>query len=262
MNVLAIGDVFGEAGKRAVAQWLPRLREEHDAAFVIVNVENVKAGRGVDASGVRAILEAGADCLTSGNHVWAQKGHDQLLQRESHLLRPYNYPDPCPGRGFLVAPSTAGPRIAVLNLQGRVFMPPIDDPFRAADRALEQLRGHADAILVDMHAEASSEKLALATYLDGRVAAVFGTHTHVQTADARILPGGTAFITDLGMTGPYGGVIGMQRESALRRFLTARPGHADPSDAEPGLRGAVFEIDEGSGRAIGVRRIARGAGGA
>lgn len=262
MNLLAIGDVFGEAGRRAVVQWLPRLREEHDAAFVIVNVENIKAGRGVDAAGARAVLEAGADCLTSGNHVWAQKGHDQLLEREPRLLRPFNYPEPCPGRGLLVAPSAAGPRIAVVNLQGRVFMPPIDDPFRAADRALERLAGQADAILVDMHAEASSEKLALATYLDGRVAAVFGTHTHVQTADARVLPGGTGFITDLGMTGPYGGVIGMQREAALRRFLTARPGHADPSDGEPGLRGALFEIDEGSGRTTAVRRIARGAGGA
>ena len=262
MNLLAIGDVFGETGRRAVVQWLPRLREEHDAAFVIVNVENIKGGRGVDASGARAVLEAGADCLTSGNHVWAQKGHDQLLEREPRLLRPFNYPEPCPGRGLLVAPSTVGLRIAVLNLQGRVFMPPIDDPFRAADRALEQLAGRADAIVVDMHAEASSEKLALATHLDGRVAAVFGTHTHVQTADARVLPGGTGFITDLGMTGPYGGVIGMQREAALRRFLTARPGHADPSDGEPGLRGALFEIDEGSGRATAVRRITRGAGGA
>jgi len=262
MNLLAIGDVFGETGRRAVAQWLPRLREEHDAAFVVVNVENIKGGRGVDAAGARAMLEAGADCLTSGNHVWAQKGHDQLLEREPRLLRPFNYPEPCPGRGFLVAPSLAGLRIAVVNLQGRVFMPPVDDPFRAADRVLEQLSGRADAIVVDFHAEASSEKLALAAYLDGRVAGVFGTHTHVQTADARVLPGGTGYITDLGMTGPYSGVIGMQREAALRRFLTGRPGHADPSDGEPGLRGALFEIDEGSGRATAVRRLARGAGGA
>lgn len=261
MNLLAIGDVFGDAGKRAVAQWLPRLREEYDVSFTVVNVENVKRGKGVDAAGVRAVLDAGADCLTSGNHVWAHKGHEELLAREPRLLRPANYPDPCPGRGIFVGPSSAGPRVGVVNLQGRVFMAPVDDPFRAADRALDSLRARADVIVIDMHAEATSEKLALASYVDGRAAAVFGTHTHVQTADARVLPSGTGFITDLGMTGPYGGIIGMQRDPALRRFLTARPAAAEPSDSEPALRGALFEIDEGSGRCVAVRRIGRGGGG-
>ncbi len=261
MNLLAIGDVFGDAGRQMVVQILPRLREEFDASFVVVNVENIRRGKGVDAAGVRAVLEAGADCLTTGNHVWAQKGHEDLLAREARLLRPANYPEPCPGRGVFVGPSSAGPRVGVINLQGRVFMSPVDDPFRAADRMLEFLRERADIVVIDMHAEATSEKLALASHVDGRAAAVFGTHTHVQTADARVLASGTGYITDLGMTGPYGGIIGMQRDPALRRFLTARPATAEPATAEPGLRGALFEIDEGSGRCVAVRRIARGGGG-
>jgi hypothetical protein len=261
MKLLAVGDVFGNTGRRAVQQWLPRLREEFDAEIVVVNVENIHSGRGVDASGVRDVLAAGADVLTSGNHVWARKGHEALLDREPLLLRPANYPEPCPGRGLLVLPSPSGARVAVINLIGRIFMSPVDDPFRVADRLLEQIAGKADVVAVDMHAEATSEKLALASYLDGRVAAVFGTHTHVQTADARVLPGGTGFITDLGMTGPYGSIIGMTREAALQRFLTGRPHPSLVAEGEAGLRGALFDVDEANGRCRSVTRVVRGAGG-
>jgi hypothetical protein len=262
MIVLAVGDVFGRAGRRAVERWLPALREETGAGFVVVNVENIHAGRGVTAAELRSVLDAGADVLTSGNHVWAHRHHARLLDEQPRLLRPANYPPPCPGRGATVAVSTEGVRVAVLNLLGRVFLPPVDDPFAAADEALEELGDGADVVVVDMHAEATSEKLALAAHLDGRVAAVFGTHTHVQTADARVLPAGTGFITDLGMTGPYESIIGNDRESMLRRFRTARPVRAQAAEQGAGLRGAAFDIDETTGRCRQVERIARGAGGA
>lgn len=261
MNLLAIGDIFGDPGRRALARWLPELREECAAGLVVVNVENARAGRGVDESSVRAAFDAGADCLTSGNHVWAGKHHARLLESEPRLLRPANYPDPCPGQGVTVVRSVEGHRVAVMNLIGRIFMAPVDDPFRVADEILEELRDEADVIVVDVHAEASSEKLALASHLDGRVSAVFGTHTHVQTADARVLPGGTGYITDLGMTGPYDSIIGLDREVALERFRTGRPVPSKPADQGPGLRGALFDIDDRDGRCREVTRVARGAGG-
>lgn len=261
MNLLAIGDLFGGAGRRAVRQWLPSLREELGAECVVVNVENLHGGRGADAAEAADILRAGADCLTSGNHIWGHKGYEKTLAHEPRLLRPANYPAPCPGRGHTILVTGGGIRVAVINLQGRVFMVPVDDPFRTADRILDELKGHADVVAVDIHAEATSEKLALATYLDGQVAAVFGTHTHVQTADARVLPRGTGFITDLGMTGPYDSVIGMATEAALARFLSGRPAHNVPAEGGPGLRGALFTIDEATGRCIKVSRVARGAGG-
>lgn len=261
MKLLAIGDVFGNAGRRAVREWLPDLRHELAADFVIVNVENLHRGRGADPIGVRQILDAGADCLTSGNHIWAVKGHERLLEEEPRLLRPANYPDPCPGQGVFVGSGSDGVRVGVVNLLGRVFMPPIDDPFQVVDHCLDELRRHADLVVVDFHAEATSEKLAMGIHLDGRVAAVFGTHTHVQTADARVLVGGTGFITDLGMTGPYNSVIGLDVPGVLKRFRSGRPAPAAEAEGGVGLRGALFEIDEAKGRCFSVSRIARGAGG-
>ncbi len=261
MKVLAIGDVFGTPGRRAVTEWLPRLRAEYGIGFAIVNVENLHNGKGVDASGAREILDAGADCLTSGNHVWASKHADKLLAGEPRLLRPANYPDPCPGHGTYVGIAKDGARVAVLNLIGRVFLPPADDPFRAADDALAELRGQADVIFVDMHAEATSEKLALAHYLDGRVSGLWGTHTHVQTADARVLPRGTGYITDLGMTGPYDSVIGLEADGVVRRFLAARPMQVAAAEGGVALRGALFDVDETTGRCRSVVRVGRGAGG-
>lgn len=261
MNVLTIGDVFGSAGRRALAQWLPALREEYDAGFVIVNVENLHHGKGVDHAGLRDVIGAGADCLTSGNHIWAGKDAERLLSEEPRLLRPANYSAPCPGRGVRVAVSREGVRVAVINLIGRLFMPAVEDPFRTADDVLAELDGQADVAVVDFHAEATSEKLALALHLDGRVSAVFGTHTHVQTADARILPKGAGFITDLGMTGPYESVIGLDADAVVRRFRSGRPAPAPPAQGGIGLRGAVFDIDEANGRCRAVTRIARGGGG-
>lgn len=261
MNLLAIGDLFGAAGRRAIRQWLPALREELAADAVVVNVENLHGGRGADAGEVAEVLRCGADCLTSGNHIWGHKGHERTLGGEPRLLRPANYPAPCPGRGYTVLATARGTRLAVINLQGRVFMSPVDDPFRAADRILDELKGQAELAVVDFHAEATSEKLALAHYLDGQVAAVFGTHTHVQTADARILPRGTGFITDLGMTGPYDSIIGMAADAALARFLTGRPVPNVPAEGGLGLRGALFTLDEKTARCVRIQRIARGAGG-
>jgi len=262
MRVLAIGDVFAKAGVRAVRRWLPELRDELDPGLIIVNVENVHNGRGIDPSGIQAILDSGADCLTSGNHVWARKGHEKLLEEEERLLRPANYPDPCPGRGVTIVPSRDGIDVAVVNLIGRVFMAPVDDPFAVADALLTEIGRRVRIVLIDMHAEASSEKLALAHHLDGRVSAVFGTHTHVQTADARVLAGGTGYITDLGMTGPYDSIIGMQSAVALGRFRSGRPVRGLPGEKGAGLRGALFEIDDTEGRCRSVVRVARGAGGA
>ncbi len=261
MKLLAIGDVFGNPGRKAVMRWLPALEEDSGADFVVANVENIHAGRGADPASVRDVLIAGADCLTSGNHIWAHRSHGKLLEDEHRLLRPANYPDPCPGRGVAIFTTTEGWKVAVINLQGRVFMSPVDDPFRTADEILEELGNRADVVVVDFHAEATSEKLAMGRHLDGRVAAVFGTHTHVQTADARVLSGGTGFITDLGMTGPYESVIGMDSAAALARFRSGRPVRPAPANEDPGLRGALFEIDPNDGRCLGVERVQRGAGG-
>lgn len=261
MKILAIGDVFGAPGLRAVQKWLPRLREELEASLAVVNVENLHGGRGADPAAVRDILLAGADVLTSGNHIWGHRSHTKLLESEPRLLRPANYPPPCPGRGVGVFSTVEGLRLGVVNLIGRIFLQPVDDPFQLAEEIVEQLEGRCEAVIVDFHAEATSEKLALATVLDGRVAALFGTHTHVQTADARVLPGGTGFITDLGMTGPYDSVIGMETTAAIKRFRTARPVRNVPASGGIGLRGALFDVDEETGRCRGVTRVSRGAGG-
>ncbi len=261
VKLLAVGDVFGDPGRKMVTTHLPRLRDELGAGLVIVNVENMHNGRGADAAGVRAILDAGADCLTSGNHIWSHKEHERLLERETRLLRPANYPEPCPGQGVTVVSSREGARVGVINLIGRLFMVPVDDPFRIADEIIAALAGKTDLIALDFHAEATSEKQALASYLDGRVAAIWGTHTHVQTADARVLPQGTGYITDLGMTGPYDSVIGMDRQPAIARFLTSRGARSIPAAQEAGLRGALFDLDESTGRCLAVTRIALGGGG-
>lgn len=261
MRLLAIGDVFGAPGRKAVMRWLPGLIDETGASFTIVNVENLHDGSGIEAAGIRDVLGAGADALTSGNHVWAKNNAAKILESEPRLIRPANYPNPCPGRGVTLGTSREGVRVAVVNIIGRVFMQPVDDPFRVADEILADLRGQADVVAVDVHAEATSEKLALAHHMDGRVGAVFGTHTHVQTADARVLPRGTGYITDLGMTGPYDSIIGKDTEKILERFLSARPVRAETATGGLGLRGALFEFDPTSFRCSQVTRIARGDGG-
>lgn len=238
MNLMLIGDIMGRPGREAVSALLPELIAEHNVDFTIANGENAAAGLGITEKTAHALFEAGIDCLTSGNHIWAQKEALGLLEREPRLLRPANYPPGAPGHGLGVYTSHRGDRVAVLNLLGRVFMDPMDSPFEVADRALETL-GDVDAIIVDFHAEATSEKVALGRYLDGRVTAVIGTHTHVMTADETVLPQGTAYLTDAGMTGPVESVIGIAVDISLHRFLTGMPARFEVPKRGPCILSAV-----------------------
>ena len=254
MNILMVGDVFGEPGRAALARLLPQLRQRHAVDFCVVNVENAAGGFGVTPPMARQFLEQGADVMTSGNHIWDKKEIVEYITKENLLLRPANFPAGTPGVGYVTV--KCGPhRIAVLNLMGRVFMLPIDCPFRKADEIVPELRKETPIVLVDMHCEATSESLAMGWYLDGRVSAVVGTHRHVQTADERVLPGGTAYITDLGMTGPTDGVIGVDRELILQRFLSQMPMRFEPAKGPAALHGAVIVVDPDTGRASDIRRL-------
>ncbi len=254
LTVLLIGDVFGEPGRRALLGLLPRLRQAHEVDLVIANVENAAAGAGVTPPIAQAFLAGGVDVMTSGNHIWDKKEIFEYIAKENLLLRPANYPPGSPGVGSIVV-KAAGHQVAVLNLQGRVFMPAVDCPFRKADEELPRLRDATRVIVVDMHGEATSEKQAMGWYLDGRVSAVIGTHSHVQTADERILPGGTAFLTDVGMTGPVDSVIGVAREIAIQRFLTGLPHRFEPAKGPAALHAALVRIDPDSGKAVEIRRV-------
>lgn len=255
MHILFVADVIGSPGRK-VAKGLARLiRGETRADVAIVNGENSAGGFGITPEVVTELLEMGFDVITSGNHVWDKREILPVLEKQPRLLRPDNYPPGNPGSGKVVI-EVGTVRVAVLNLQGRVFMAPIDDPFRAADRLLDDLKDAADVIVVDFHAEATSEKQAFGHHLDGRVAAVVGTHTHVQTADERILPKGTAYITDLGLTGSLGGVIGMKTEISLQRqTLQTRGERMQPADSELHLQGVVVEIDPSTGLARSIERL-------
>ena len=253
MKLLMIGDVMGKPGRRAVAALLPGLRQELALDLVVANGENLAAGRGLTEATAQELFDAGVDVITSGNHVWDQKEIMPVLDQEVAILRPLNYPPGAPGRGLLTQKG-----VTVLNLQGRTFMPAIDCPFRAADAALGGLPQDA-IVFVDMHAEATSEKQAMGRYLDGRVAAVVGTHTHVPTADARILPGGTAFVTDVGMAGPQESIIGNEIDSVIERFLTGMPTRLPVAEKSPTvqLNAVLVEIDETTRRANSIARIDR-----
>ena len=261
MRVLFIGDVFGKAGRRALDQGLRGLLTEHRIDFCVANVENAAAGFGITPPLAEELLAAGIDLLTSGNHVWDKRAILPYLANQPRLLRPHNYPATAPGTGVFIGDSRCGVRLAVLNLQGRVYMPALDCPFVTGRAAIEHIRKQTNVILVDFHAEASSEKQAFAWYVDGQVSAVVGTHTHVQTADARVLPRGTAYITDLGMTGPYDSVIGSIPDLALDRFLTQIPIRLEPAGGNPRLCGAVIDIEESSGRANSILPLNLPAGG-
>ena len=254
MNILMVGDVFGEPGRAALARLLPRLRQEHAIDFCVVNVENAAGGFGVTPPMARQFLAEGADVMTSGNHVWDKREIVEYIAKENLLLRPANFPLGTPGVGHVTV--KCGPhKVAVLNLMGRVFMLPIDCPFRKADEVVPELRKDTPIVLVDMHCEATSESQAMGWYLDGRVSAVVGTHRHVQTADERVLPGGTAYITDLGMTGPTDGVIGVDRDLILQKFLQQMPVRFEPAKGPAALHGAVIVVDPDSGRASDIRRL-------
>ncbi|PYN94445.1 MAG: TIGR00282 family metallophosphoesterase [Candidatus Rokuibacteriota bacterium] len=254
MKILMVGDVFGEPGRAAVKKLLPKLRQQHAIDLVVVNVENAAAGFGVTPQIAREVLDQGADVMTSGNHIWDKKEIVEYITKENLLLRPANFPAGTPGVGHVTV--KAGPhRVAVVNLMGRVFMSAIDCPFRKADEILNEVTKETRVVLVDMHAEATSESVAMGWYLDGRVSAVVGTHRHVQTADERVLPGGTAYITDLGMTGPIDSVIGVDKDLILQRFLTQMPVRFEAAKGPAALHGVVITVDPETGRASDIVRI-------
>jgi metallophosphoesterase (TIGR00282 family) len=255
VKILAAGDVVGKAGRNILKAGLAELRSRDDYDLVVVNVENAAAGFGVTPEIADSLFELGIDVLTTGNHIWDKREILDHLEHEPRLLRPLNYPEACPGSGTHVLTTPSGVRTAVINLQGRVFMPLIDCPFQAVDRELASLEGKAEVIVVDMHCDTTSEKMAMGKYLDGRVAAVFGTHTHVPTADERILPKGTAYITDLGMCGAYDSVIGIEAETSLPRFLTAMPTKFETARGNPWMCGAIIDVDEKTGLARAISRF-------
>ncbi|MBI3894900.1 MAG: TIGR00282 family metallophosphoesterase [Acidobacteria bacterium] len=254
MNILFIGDIFGKAGRNIVAARLPDLKNHYALDLVIANGENAAAGFGITPPLVEEFLAMGIEVLTTGNHVWDRKEILEFFPHEPRLLRPANYPGG-PGQGVYTGVTRTGIEYAVLNLQGRVFMANTDCPFRTADRELEKLPASCKIRIVDIHAEATSEKLSMGWYLDGRVTAVVGTHTHVPTADERVLPQGTAYITDVGMTGPYDSVIGVTKEKILQRFLTQMPERFDAAEKDPRLLAVLIQAQPETGRALSIERI-------
>ncbi len=259
VRILFVGDVVGRPGRRAVRERLPALRKELGLDFVIANGENAAGGVGITEGTAKELFEAGIDCLTTGNHVWQQKEALQLLSRENRILRPANFPPEAPGCGWAVLPVRSGKgHIAVVNIMGQVFMnPTLDCPFKTLDRVMEQLHPKTPLVVVDFHAEATSEKQAFAYYADGRVTAVIGTHTHVATVDECLLPGGTAYITDVGMTGPTEGVIGMRVNEVLYHFLTKMPIKYEVATGRTKLCAVLVEADPETGKGLSIRRIER-----
>jgi 2',3'-cyclic-nucleotide 2'-phosphodiesterase len=255
MNILFIGDIFGSPGRRIVADHLEDIVKTNSIDLVIANAENSAGGFGITPSIAEDLLALGVDVLTSGNHVWDKREIFDYLGRQPRLLRPANYPEG-PGKGLIAIRARNGIECAVLNLQGRTFMTPIDCPFRTADRILSELDASIKVKFVDFHAEVTSEKVAMGWYLDGRVSAVVGTHTHIPTADTRVLPGGTAYQTDCGMTGPYGSVIGVDTATILQKFLTGLPVRMEAAKTSPELHAVIVDVDETTGKARAVRRHA------
>jgi len=254
MNVLMIGDVVAKPGRLAVLERIQDLREQHAIDLAIMNAENLAGGFSVTPSLCEQLFTAGIDVMTSGNHIFDKKEAAPYIVKQPRLLRPANYPPNTPGSGIWTGVIN-GTKVAVMNLMGRVFMPPSDDPFRAVDQLLADLPSDTKVRIVDMHAEATSEKVAMGWYLDGRVSAVLGTHTHVQTADDRIFPNGTGYLTDLGMTGSYSGVIGMDKKDVINRFTSAMGKRAEHSTGSVRICGAVLNIDEETGRARDIVRL-------
>ena len=257
VKLLFIADIVGQPGRRAVKELVPLLRQQHGLSVVVANGENSAGGSGITPSTAAEIFAAGVDIITSGDHLWDQKEVVGLLESEPRFVRPLNYPRGTPGQGSTLFQAPGLPPVAVLNLQGRTFMAALENPFHAALAEVERLRQTTKVIFVDMHAEATSEKIALARMLDGRVSAVIGTHTHVQTADEQIFPGGTAFLADGGFTGPHESVLGREIEPIIRRFMTNMPQKFDVAKGHILLQGAVVEIDEHTGRATGIQRGSR-----
>jgi 2',3'-cyclic-nucleotide 2'-phosphodiesterase len=256
IRLLLIGDVMGEPGREALGRLLPGLKQDLAPDLTIMNAENAAGGFGLTPEIAQDLFRLGADVLTSGNHIWDKKQILPLLDQETRLLRPANYPEGAPGRGWqLYEPRLGAPKIGVVNLEGRVYMHPLDDPFALGRKILLDLRRETPLVLVDFHAEITSEKRALGWYLDGLATAVIGTHTHVQTADEEILPGGTAYLTDVGMTGSRDSVIGVKKEDAIHRFVKQTPSRFTPATGRLWLNGVLVEANSASGKAVRIQRI-------
>ena len=256
MKILAIGDIIGSPGRRALKELLPGLKKQYGIDFVIANGENVAGGLGLTLNTAEELFHAGVDVITSGNHIWAQKDIIPYLDSEMPILRPLNYPPGVPGRGYLVF----GDKLVVVNLIGRTFIGNFDCPFRAMDKLLAELESRPAIVIIDFHAEATSEKVALGRYLDGRVTAVLGTHTHVGTIDAQLLPGGSAYVSDIGMTGPLNSVIGDNTDDVLDRFLTIIPHRLSVGKGRVTFNAILVTADEETGRASAIERICREVG--
>lgn len=257
MNILVIGDIVGKPGRRAVREALAGLQNEHNVEFTIANAENAAGGRGLTKDVKGELLSSNIDVLTMGNHVWDNKDIFNFVDDETRLIRPANYPEPCPGRGYHIFTAGFNIKVAIINLSGRVYLPALDCPFKKLDEILLDIDGLADIIIVDFHAEATSEKLALGFYSDGRITALLGTHTHIQTADERILPNGTAYITDLGMTGPVDSILGMNKTEVINRFITQRPARFEVATGKAQIQGVLLEIDNESNKVKNISRITR-----
>jgi metallophosphoesterase (TIGR00282 family) len=255
MRVLILGDTVGRPARRAISELLPSLIAREAIQLVIANAENAAGGMGVDINSAQELFSSGIDVLTSGNHIWKKKEIYSYFDTHDNLLRPANYPEGAPGRGWIEWQGGTGRRAFIVNIQGRVFMNAVDDPFRCVDRLLREHRHFCPVVIVDMHAEATSEKNAMGWYLDGRASIVFGTHTHVQTADERILPKGTAYITDLGMCGALDSVIGIEKETVIAGFLSQLPRRFEVASENVVLQGVVLDVEETSGKAQAIRRI-------
>ncbi len=256
MKILFIGDIVGSPGRRAVRELLPSLKQQHKLDVIVANGENAAGGNGITPDIAEELFSLGVDAITTGDHLWDQKEVVDLLQNEKRLLRPLNYPDGTVGKGSVVLKIRDLPPVAVMNAQGRTFMPVLENPFLMALEEAKWLRQHTSIIFVDFHAEATSEKIAFARMLDGQVSAVVGTHTHVQTADEQIFPGGTAYLTDAGFTGPHESVLGREIEPVIKRFRTGLPQRFEVARHNVILHGAVIEVDNSTGKAVGIQRVA------
>ncbi len=255
IKVLVVGDTVGKPGRQACARLIPKLKDRHGIDLVIVNGENVAAGSSITPDTAQELFESGADVITTGDHIFRKKEGIALVQNNPLVLRPLNYPEGTPGNGSVVFTTQTGVKVGIINLMGRVFIQNLDCPFQAVQSAIKSMKSQTKIILVDLHAEATSEKVAMGWFIDGEASALFGTHTHVQTSDEAILPKGTAYITDIGMTGPFRSVIGRDIEQVLHRFRTQMPGPMEVATEDIRLSGALIEIDVQTGRAASIQRI-------
>ena len=254
LNLLVIGDIVGNPGRKVVKELLPKLRKDYLVDMVIANGENAAGGFGITYTVAQELYSYGVDVITMGNHVWSKKEIMSFIDEDTRIVRPANFPDQLPGRGSTII-ELFNHKVGVINLIGRVFMDPADSPFNSALKEIEKIKDEADIIIVDFHAEATSEKLAMGWFLDGKVNVVFGTHTHIQTADERILPKGTGYITDLGMTGPYNSILGVEKDIIVKKFVTQVPEKFEIAKGEAQLNGVVFEIDDKSRNVVSIKRI-------